>query len=121
MVCTDYGCLHVGTGAKGCAVGALIGISNCRDTPCTAQLRRSTVNWLMARRSAVGAVPRNRRELNQSETGKGDAPRLIFTVNQITAKCEKGDPFWGLNPMVTVWSNHGGFEAISPVFGIESR
>ena len=42
----------------------------------------------MARRSAVGAVPQNRRELNHGETGKGD-------------------PFWGLKPVVGVWPNHG--------------
>ena len=48
------------------------------------------------------------------------APRLRTTVNQITAKPEKGDPFWGLKPVVTVGPNHGGFEAISRQFGADS-
>ena len=59
--------------AKGCAVSTFfMGISNCREIPCAAQSRRSTVNWLTAQRGVVGAAPQNRRESNHNETGKGD-------------------------------------------------
>ena len=82
-----------------------MGISNCGEIPCAAQLRRSTVNWLMARRSAVGAASQNRRELIHGETGKGD-------------------PFWGLEAVVcwfgqiTVVSKpyHGSLERIHGTF-----
>ena len=46
----------------------------------------------LARRSAVGAAPRNHRELIHGETGNGD-------------------PLWGLNPAVPVWPIHGGLGA----------
>ena len=97
----------------GCALSTFMGIPNYRERPCVAQSLRSTVNWLMARRSAVGAGSQNRHDSNHEETGKGDPLWLRTTVNQITAKPEKGDPFWGLNPVVLVWPNHGGSEAIS--------
>ena len=71
-----------------------MGISNCSEIPCAASSPRSTVNWPMAQRGVVGAVPQNRRELNHGETGKGD-------------------PFWGWKPVVGVWPDHGGFDAIS--------
>ena len=58
-----------------------MGISNCRERPCVAQALRSTVNWLLVRRNAVGAASQNRRELIHGETGKGD-------------------PFWGLEAVV---------------------
>ena len=48
------------------------------------------------------------------------APRYVTTVNRITAELEKGDPFWGLKPLVLIWPNHGGSEAISWWFGTES-
>ena len=86
-----------------------------------AQALRSTVNWLLVRRNAAGAASQNHRELNHGKTGTGLAPRLRTTVNQITANPEKVDPFWGLKAVVTVGPNHGGFEAISRGFGIESR
>ena len=90
-----------------------MGISNCRESPCVARALRSTVNWLLVRRNAVGAASQNHRELNHGKTGTGLAPHLRTTVKQITAKPEKGDPFWGLNTDMPVWQNHGGFEAIS--------
>ena len=43
----------------------------------------------LARRSAVGAAPRNHRELIHGET-------------------ENGDPLWGLNPVVLARPIHGG-------------
>ena len=43
----------------------------------------------MARRVAVGAAPRNHRELIHGET-------------------ENGDPLWGLNPVVLARPIHGG-------------
>ena len=65
---------------EGCAVRTFfMGISNCREIPCAASSRRSTVNSLMARRTAVGAASPNRRESIHGETGKGD-------------------PFWGWEP-----------------------
>ena len=76
--------------AKGCALGTVIGISNCREIQCAAQSRRSTVNWRMARRSIVAAASQNHRESNHGET-------------------RKGDPFWGLKWPWPVWPNHGGF------------
>ena len=97
-----------------------MGTSNCRERPCVAQALRSTVNWLLVRRNAVGAASQNHRELNHGKTGTGLAPRLRTTVIQITAKPEKGDPFWGLKPLVGVWPNHGGFEALSRQFGADS-
>ena len=70
-----------------------MGISNCRATTCAAQSGRSTVNWLMARRSAVGAASQIHRESIHGETGKGDPLCLRTTVNQITAKLEKAIRF----------------------------
>ena len=55
----------------------------------------------MARRSVVGAASQNRRESNHGET-------------------RNGDPFWGLKAPLSIWPNHGGFEAISWWFGTES-
>ena len=89
--------------AEGCAVSTSMGVLNCRERSCVAQALRSTVNWLMARRSVVGAAPQIRRESNHGETGKGD-------------------PFWGLNArwLATVnWlqydgslePNHGSFKS----------
>ena len=47
--CADLG--------KGCAVNTFfMEISNLFEIPCAAQSLRSTVNWLMAWRSAVGAA-----------------------------------------------------------------
>ena len=90
-----------------------MGISDCRERQCVAQALRSTVNWLLVRRDAVDAASQNHRELNHGKTGTGLAPRRRITVNQITAKSEKGDPFWGLNADMPVRPNHGGFGAIS--------
>ena len=90
-----------------------IGISSCRERQCVAQALRSTVNWLLVRRNAAGAVSQNHRELNHAKTGTGLAPRLRTTVNQINAKPEKGDPFWGLKADMLARPNHGGFKAIS--------
>ena len=43
--------------AKGCAVSRFfMGTSSCYEIPCAAQLRKSTVNCLMAFRSVVGAA-----------------------------------------------------------------
>ncbi len=83
--------------AKGCARSTFMGISNCR----AAQSRRSTVNWPMARRSAVGQASQFRHESNHGETGKGG-------------------PLWGLKSARTVWPNHGVFGAISWWFGANS-
>ena len=42
---------------EGCAVSTFfMGISNCCERPCVAQALRSTVNWLLVRRNAVGAA-----------------------------------------------------------------
>ena len=98
---------------KGCALSTFMGISNCRERPCVAQALRSTVNWLLVRRNAVGAASQNHRELNHGKTGTGLAPRLRTSVNQITGKPEKRDPLWGRSTGWPVWPNHGGFEAIS--------
>ena len=77
--------------AKGCTASTFfMGISNCREIPCAAQLRRSTVNWLMVRRSAVGAASQIHRESNHGETGNGD-------------------PLWGLKPAVLARPNHGNY------------
>ena len=77
--------------ANGCALSTLfMGISNCRQTPYATQSPRSTTNWPMARRSAVGAATQNLHELNHGETGKSD-------------------PLWSLNPRWPVVVIHGGF------------
>ena len=86
---------------EGCAVNTVMGMSNRCEIPCAAQSRRSTVNWLMARRSAVGAASQNRRESNRGETGNGD-------------------PLWHLNsrwPATVNWpAYHGGLGPIRGTF-----
>ena len=74
-----------------------MGISNYRDVPRAAQLRRSAVNSRMGRRGIVAAASQNHRESNHGESGKGG-------------------PFWGGNPGMLARP-----EAISRGFGTESR
>ena len=101
MVNTEHGLLRVGDLAEKRAVSIFMRISHFRETPCGAPSLRSTANWLLARRSVVGAASQIHRESNHGET-------------------RKGGPLWGLKARLTVWQNHCGSEAVSREFGTES-
>ena len=81
---------------------------------------RSTMNWLLARRSVAGAASQIHRELNHGETGCVVGAASQFRHESNHGETGKGGPLWGLNPSVPVWPNHGAFGAISWWFGTNS-